>query len=153
MHRYLLSFWPVIFWLAIVNSSYADNGIEHLQSFRSDGCSALPDGTLQQNTLWLACCVEHDKAYWLGGSATERRQADEALQVCVNNVGETEIAQIMLAGVRVGGSPYWPTTFRWGYGWSYWQGLTLRGYKVITTAERQQALRLLPEFQLTDKDY
>jgi hypothetical protein len=153
MHRYLLSFWPVIFWLAIVNSSYADNGIEHLQSFRSDGCSAFPDGTLQQNTLWLACCVEHDKAYWLGGSATERRLADEALQVCVNKVGETEIAQIMLAGVRVGGSPYWPTTFRWGYGWPYWQGLTLRGYKVVTAAERQQALRLLSEFQLTDKDY
>jgi hypothetical protein len=153
MHRYLLSLWPVIFWLAIVNSSYADNGIEHLQSFRSDGCSAFPDGTLQQNTLWLACCVEHDKAYWLGGSATERRLADEALQVCVNKVGETEIAQIMLAGVRVGGSPYWPTTFRWGYGWPYWQGLTLRGYKVVTAAERQQALRLLSEFQLTDKDY
>ena len=25
----------------------------------------------------------------------------------------------MLAGVRVGGSPFFPTTFRWGYGWEY----------------------------------
>ena len=25
----------------------------------------------------------------------------------------------MLAGVRVGGSPYFPTSYRWGYGWPY----------------------------------
>jgi hypothetical protein len=25
----------------------------------------------------------------------------------------------MLAGVRVGGTPFLPTTFRWGYGWPY----------------------------------
>jgi hypothetical protein len=153
MLRYLTAFWSIVFWLAIGNACYADNAIEHLQPFRSDGCSAFPDGTLQQNTLWLACCVEHDKAYWLGGSATERRLADEALQVCVNNVGEVEIAQVMLAGVRVGGSPYWPTNFRWGYGCPYSQGLKLRGYKVVTAAERQQALRLLSGFQLTDEDY
>lgn len=30
----------------------------------------------------------------------------------------------MLSGVRVGGSPYWPTKFRWGYGWSYPHGYT-----------------------------
>jgi len=25
----------------------------------------------------------------------------------------------MLAGVRVGGMPYLPTPYRWGYGWPY----------------------------------
>ena len=90
-----------------------------LQPFESDGCSAFPDGTPAQNELWLGCCVAHDFAYWKGGSFEERKVADTALQVCVSEVGEKAIANIMLTGVRVGGTPLLPTTFRWGYGWSY----------------------------------
>ena len=44
----------------------------------------------------------------------------------------SEIAAIMLAGVRVGASPYWPTRFRWGYGWPYF-----RGYKPLSTSEKR----------------
>lgn len=90
-----------------------------LKPFTSDGCSVFPDGTLMQNELWLECCIEHDKAYWQGGSYQQRLAADEALQVCVEQVGEEEIALIMLAGVRAGGSPYFPMSYRWGYGWPY----------------------------------
>jgi len=39
----------------------------------------------------------------------------------------------MYGGVRIGGSPYWPTKFRWGYGWPY-----LRGYKPLTFEEKIQ---------------
>ena len=39
----------------------------------------------------------------------------------------------MLAGVRVGGSPYFPTSFRWGYGWSY-----PRWYQALTDEEKMQ---------------
>ena len=87
--------------------------------FASDGCSAFPDGTLEQNALWLKCCEAHDLAYWRGGTYQERQIADEALKQCVASVGQPEIAVIMLAGVRVGGTPLLPTTFRWGYGWRY----------------------------------
>jgi len=90
-------------------------------------------------TLWLSCCTEHDKAYWQGGTYRDRRKADEELRRCVANVGEPGIAALMLAGARVGGSPYWPTRFRWGYGWPW-----PRGYRALTPAERdqvQQALR------------
>ena len=90
-----------------------------LKPFASDGCSAFPEGTLKQKQLWAACCTLHDYAYWKGGTYTERKQADEALESCVAQVGEPEIAKLMLAGVRVGGSPFWPTSFRWGYGWPY----------------------------------
>ncbi|WP_075187978.1 hypothetical protein [Teredinibacter haidensis] len=90
-----------------------------LKPFTSDGCSSFPDGTLKQKKLWLHCCKTHDLAYWRGGSYTERKQADEQLQQCVVTAGEKEIAILMLAGVRVGGSPFWPTRYRWGYGWSY----------------------------------
>jgi len=39
----------------------------------------------------------------------------------------------LLAGDRVGGSPYLPTSFRWGYGWPY-----PRWYKALIEAEKKQ---------------
>jgi hypothetical protein len=43
----------------------------------------------------------------------------------------------MFAGVRVGGSPYFPTPFRWGYGWSY-----PRGYGALSEQELAQVIKL-----------
>ena len=110
---------------------------ENIKPFTTDGCSAFPDGTLQQNSLWLSCCRAHDVAYWQGGTYDERLIADKQLQQCVANVGEPNIANLMLAGVRVGGSPYFPTAFRWGYGWSY-----SRGYQALTNDEKKQIMSL-----------
>jgi len=110
--------------------------------FTSDGCSDFPNGTLQQKTLWLDCCQAHDRAYWLGGTAVEREVVDQVLRQCVVNVGEPEIALFMLAGVRVGGSPYWPTSYRWGYGWPYWNAWLPRGYQALTDEERGRAEKL-----------
>jgi hypothetical protein len=76
-----------------------------LKPFSSDGCSAFPDGTLTQNQLWLVCCTAHDYAYWKGGSYEDRLLADSELKQCVVQVGEKEIGLLMLAGVRVGGTP------------------------------------------------
>lgn len=111
-----------------------------LTPFTSDGCSAFPDGTLEQQELWLDCCTQHDLAYWQGGTERQREQADEALRQCVAQVGEEEIALLMLAGVRVGGSPMLPTPFRWGYGWPY-----PRPYGELTEAEKKQVQKLLPK--------
>jgi len=97
------------------NNLYA----EQLKPFTTDGCSMFPDGTYQQNELWLSCCTAHDLAYWQGGTYQQRLIADESLKSCVAKVGQPEIANIMLMGVRAGGTPYLPTSFRWGYGWSY----------------------------------
>jgi hypothetical protein len=90
-----------------------------IRPFTTDGCSAFPDGTITQKNLWLSCCTAHDRAYWKGGTYQQRLEADKELQQCVANVGEPDIGKLMLAGVRVGGSPYLPTNFRWGYGWKY----------------------------------
>jgi len=106
---------------------------EEIQPFTSDGCSAFPDGTFSQNELWLSCCTAHDYAYWQGGTYDERLIADQTLKQCVAKVGQSEIAALMLAGVRVGGTPYLPTTFRWGYGWSY-----PRWYQTLTAEEKIQ---------------
>ncbi|MDR0782060.1 MAG: hypothetical protein LBF16_15475 [Pseudomonadales bacterium] len=113
-----------------------------LQPFTTDGCTAFPNGTFHENELWLSCCVAHDYAYWQGGTYDERLAADEALRACVAAVGEPTIAEVMLAGVRVGGTPYFPTKFRWGYGWPFLHGYTLRGYKVLSAEEREQIAAL-----------
>ena len=106
---------------------------DNIKPFTSDGCSAFPDGTFQQKELWLTCCNAHDYSYWQGGTYEDRLNADKKLHHCVAKVGEPQIAKLMLAGVRVGGSPYLPTSFRWGYGWSY-----PRWYKALTEAEKKQ---------------
>lgn len=104
-----------------------------IEPFTTDGCSSFPDGTLEQQSLWLNCCVRHDLAYWMGGTEQQRLQADERLAQCVAKAGEPEIARVMLAGVRAGGSPHLPTTYRWGYGWPMG-----RGYQALSAAEKKQ---------------
>jgi len=69
--------------------------------------------------------------------------ADNALKSCVSKVGEPEIAAIMLTGVRVGGSPYFPTPYRWGYGWPY-----SRGYKPLSKDEKLEVKAKLDHLKL-----
>ena len=106
---------------------------EQLKPFTTDGCSMFPDGTFENNTKWVDCCVRHDFAYWKGGSFSDRQKADEDLEQCVKALGEKEISQLMFSGVRVGGSPFYPTPYRWGYGWSF-----LRGYRELSQQEEEQ---------------
>jgi hypothetical protein len=87
-------------------------------SFTTDGCTLFPDGT------WQSCCVEHDMAYWCGGRAEERRIADIEVKACVGKKGGGSAAVIMYWGVRLGGVPWLPTYWRWGYGWSWPHGYT-----------------------------
>lgn len=90
-----------------------------LKPFVSDSCSLFPDGLIGQQDLWLHCCVDHDFAYWKGGTREERLHSDQTLRQCVSNAGQPMIGLLMLGGVRLGGSPLWPTPFRWGFGWDY----------------------------------
>lgn len=104
-----------------------------IRPFESDGCSLFPNGTIRENELWLSCCIAHDRAYWKGGTYQDRLAADKELEGCVAAVDEPQIALLMLAGVRVGGTPYFPTRFRWGYGWPF-----PRGYRALTDEEIEQ---------------
>jgi len=117
---------------------------EELAPFTSDGCSSFPDGTPKDQSLWLNCCINHDIAYWKGGTYQERLDADLQLEQCVAEAGEPDIAKLMLQGVRAGGSPFFPTPYRWGYGWPFG-----RGYKALTDEEQAQATTRLTELQQT----
>jgi hypothetical protein len=114
-----------------------------LSSFSTDGCSRFPDRSVVKGKEWCLCCVAHDRAYWRGGTAEERRKADEALRACVQErTGDAGLAALMYTGVRIGGSPYWPTRFRWGYGWGYG-----RYYRSLTPAESAEADQRVAEYE------
>jgi len=116
---------------------------EEIKPFTTDGCSSFPDGNMKQQSLWVNCCIRHDLAYWKGGTLEDKQQADKALESCVTKVGEPKIAAIMLAGVKVGGSAFLPTSYRWGYGWSY-----PRAYKPLSVEEKMEAKKKLDMFKL-----
>lgn len=112
-----------------------------MQPFRSDGCSLFPDRSHLLQADWCGCCVAHDVAYWRGGTAEERAQADEALKTCVAQAtGLPLLGQLMHTGVRLGGLPDWRTRFRWGYGWPQ-----QRAYGPLSAAEQAQAQQLTAE--------
>lgn len=88
--------------------------------FTTDGCSGgIYRKIFRRDPPWLGCCVEHDLAYWKGGTRHQRAVADGVLRLCVWNRGYPWIAFAMWCAVRIGGHPWWPLPWRWGYGWKY----------------------------------
>ena len=137
----------VVVIMAVLIFNHKSSNADTLKAFTSDGCSAFPDGTFKQKELWLSCCIQHDYDYWQGGTYQQRLASDQALKSCVANVGQPKIAALMLAGVRVGGSPYLPTKFRWGYGWSY-----PRFYGELSAQELKQVQKLKPDLDSVSID-
>lgn len=103
-----------LFSLSALAQNSSDSTIKTIPAdFKSDGCSLFPDGDYRN------CCIEHDKAYFFGGSWRERRRADNKLYKCVADIKGFQhkiIAPVMWIGVRVGGVPFLPTPFRWCFG-------------------------------------
>lgn len=96
----------------------------------SDGCSGGMSAIYSElkflhkkngKTLeWRHCCELHDQAYYYGGSKKEKIRADENLASCVTKVvGNQFLGKMMQAAVEIGGGPYLPTPYRWGYGEDY----------------------------------
>ena len=113
-----------------------------LSDFTSDGCSLFIDGTFEDPDLWKECCLKHDIAYWQGGTEEEREAADIAFRECVKKkTGNSELAEVMYQAVRKGGDPYFPTWYRWGYGWPIG-----RGYKPLTEGEKKLAKIKIDQF-------
>lgn len=113
-----------------------------LSDFTSDGCSLFPDSSLINADDWCQCCLQHDIAYWQGGTEDERLAADEALRDCVlERTGDAQLAEAMYLGVRMGGSPYFKNWYRWGYGWNY-----ERKYQALTEKEKALAAKKLEAF-------
>ena len=121
--------------LIALSNTYA----EQIDPFKSDGCSLFPDGNLVNKDAWCECCVQHDIAYWQGGSEDQRQAADIALRNCVlAKTGNKVLAEMMYQGVKFGGHPIYPNWYRWGYGWPYG-----RGFESLSQEEQRQVDRQL----------
>lgn len=85
-----------------------------LKPFVSDGCPRiLGNISYPQEDQWKLCCVEHDKAYWKGGSLDERQKADSDLHSCITSRGAPEAARLIYYSVRSAQK----NASSWGYGW------------------------------------
>lgn len=113
-----------------------------LRPFTSDGCSLFPDRALVGSASWCNCCLQHDLAYWRGGTQDQRLQADQQLRQCVlHQTGNAALADSMYAGVRAAGTPHLPTGYRWAYGWP-----RARNYEALTAGEQAHADQLEREY-------
>ncbi len=129
-------------WFMAMLACCASAWAADLKAFTSDGCSLFPDGTVGDRTKWCECCLQHDIAYWRGGTEQERKSADEVLRACVlERTGDMALAETMYLGVRAGGHPVFPTWYRWGYGWTYG-----RGYKPLTNDDLAQTRLMIDDY-------
>ncbi len=97
--------------------------------FKTDGCSGGMSRVWRflwrKPPPWEGHCITHDSAYHPGGTRLQRSEADRRLRDAVRRNGYPISAFIIWAGVRIGGHPLLPFSWRWGFGWKYWR---LRGY-------------------------
>jgi hypothetical protein len=141
MIRRFTSSWRGIISLLLILLVACSNG-SGLQPFSSDGCSLFPDDSVISESDWCSCCFEHDLQYWRGGTSEERESSDRALRDCVlQKTGNEVLATAMYQGVRAGGSPYFYSWYRWGYGWSF-----DRKYQALTPAESKSADTLVEKY-------
>ncbi len=86
--------------------------------FSSDGASCFPD-QIGGIDIYPAAFL-HDLKYWAGDPAhpEERYIADHELAIDLVRLcgAPTSLADLVLAGVRMGGSSRLPTRWRWGFG-------------------------------------
>jgi hypothetical protein len=127
--------------IAVLLSASCASQHEHPVAFTSDGCSSSPDGTLTDPQHWKQACTIHDYRYWRGGTPKQRLDADRELRDNIAATGNPLCAQLYLLGVRLGGSAWFPTSYRWGYAWAW-----PRGYSHLST-EEQAALDSLEPIQ------
>jgi hypothetical protein len=106
-------------------------------AFTTDGCSRWFDES------WVSCCVVHDIMYWCGGSGEDRKQADKIVMECADKKAML-MGKIIYSGVRIGGLPWLPTPWRWGYGWKEWP----RGYE--KTSNSQTIKSILNKLQIPE---
>lgn len=103
-------------------------------AFTTDGCSGCLMFFIRLYWVWRygelppwePDCIDHDKSYWLGGTAAERVTADAVLTQAIARHGYPVLARIVFIGVSIGGMPRLPFPWRWAYCWKWKR---LKGYE------------------------
>ncbi len=88
--------------------------------FVFDGCTLFPERLLGLDLT--RACLEHDIAYWAGGTTEERRAADIVFKAAVAEAGRagTILAPLAYTGVHLFGDTWLTKIFdaNWGFGWN-----------------------------------
>jgi hypothetical protein len=85
--------------------------------FSSDGCSLWFNKWKEFD--FYPACFKHDLKYWCGhpGEDVERLIADAELMIEIARITKsTHMAEVMFAGVRIGGGEWTKASFSWGFG-------------------------------------
>jgi len=119
----------------------AKSVINKLVPFTADGCPTFPYSIEYPNQdKWALCCIQHNVAYWKGGSSDDRQDADKQLRACIIEQGDANAAGLVYVGVRQRDMDLITLTRRWGYGWKI-----NRGYAPLSIDERAQVTQLEKE--------
>lgn len=90
------------------------------RDFKFDGCTLFPEHILGLNLT--RACLDHDIAYWAGGTAEERAAADQAFKTAVAAAGKagTIVAPLVYFGTYLFGDTWLTKLFdaNWGFGWN-----------------------------------
>lgn len=89
--------------------------------FESDGCTGLGHWLWQliyrkDQPPWCQCCLEHDWAYWNGGTSLDRAKADVDLFRCIVHQGFPWFAILVWLGIRLWAGKWMPFGWTWGWG-------------------------------------
>ena len=88
--------------------------------FHFDGCTLFPDRIGE--TSFLTACLNHDIAYWYGGSSSQRRHADQVFRQDIRESGSFGLwlQWPMYGAVRVFGDTRVLRQFdaNWGFGYN-----------------------------------
>lgn len=146
---YLAGLHKIVLFLVVFTMSscafakLSEDYVADIDPFTTDGCSASPEGTSNDKSAWLHCCVEHDISYWQGGSKARKLKADQRLKQCIADEGYEQVAKLYYYAVRAGGTPNLDTTWRWGYGWPYKIGYNELTSEQLRSVKRE--LKFVPE--------
>lgn len=81
----------------------------------SDGCTGAL--LLDKTPGAHLCCLQHDKAYYYGGSEQDRQIADATLRADLVKAGVPEWrAEVVYQIVRVTGAPWLHLPWSWAFG-------------------------------------
>lgn len=90
------------------------------QPFVFDGCTLFPDSVL--GTSFRQACLQHDIAYWYGGTTAERAAADQTFRETIADQGiiGTILHTPMYASIRLFGDTALlrPINANWGFGYN-----------------------------------
>ena len=95
------------------------NGLPPWDDSMSDGCSVptVAKPFLLQSLEAKTACIQHDRAYYLGGSRLDRLKADCEFALAILASPDREQAEMVFNAVRVFGGPHFRVAnVSWAFG-------------------------------------